>query len=153
MPTWVEKINLKKGLSAVELEKSLENEKFFGGIIKLEDLENIIINSYPISFVAFHKKHWIAIYLSRHALEVFDSGAVIWRDPPDAFISFLCLHSNKQIRFNKRMQNNEFICGLYSIFFIKLKSKMWKWKKIINFLKNQKCSTDSLIRKLFRCET
>ena len=43
-PTLERKTNLKKGLNAEELKKSLKNDKFFAGIFDVEDLNKIIVN-------------------------------------------------------------------------------------------------------------
>ena len=118
---WEEKINLNGGLMAEEIRRSLKGDKFFGGIIYYSDLDKIIVKTHPISFVVYYRSHWFAIYISQTHIEIFDSIALIWSDPPDEFIKFLCRNSNKRIKFNTQLQGcDSNICGLYVIFFVKM---------------------------------
>mgnify|MGYP000643852479 CR=1 FL=1 len=150
LQTWAAKTNLKKGLNAGDLEKSLKNDKYFAGIIKIEDLNKIVINSYPLSLIMLIRDHWVGLFITKNKIEIFDSAQLIWDDPPSEFIQFLCANASKKLAINKPMQKNgSFLCGLFVLFFIKMKSRNWKWRKIINFFKKNK--TNSIIRRLFRC--
>ena len=142
---------LKLGLSAETLEKNLKNISNFGGIIFLDDLDRIIINSYPLTLLIYYKKHWIALYIDGNNLEIFDSTATVLNEAPKSLIHFLCNHSSKTINFNKKMQGNlTKLCGFYALYFILMKSKKYSWKKIMGILKSKK-NKDHFIRSIFSC--
>ena len=143
---------LKLGLSAEQLEKNLKNVDNFGGIISINDLDRIIINSYPLSLIVYYKMHWIALFIDENNLEVFDSTAEVMNMAPKSLINFLCNNSQKKIKFSSKMQGNQTkLCGLYTLYFILMKSKKYSWKKIIRRLKAKK-NVDNFIRSVFNCE-
>lgn len=151
-PIWAEKTSF-KGLSAEEVVRSLKNVKNFAGVLDYSDLDKLVINCYPVSFVVLYKRHWIAFYIDHETVEIFDSAKVIWKKPPAQLINFLCLHSNKTLKINKRFQkDNSNVCGLYVLLFIKLKGRLWKWKKIIKLLSGYSTKSDKFLRKLFICK-
>jgi len=83
----------------------------------------------------------------------FISARMIWMDPPDELIHFLCVHSNKTLKINKKLQsNNSKVCGLYVLLFIKMKGRCWSWRRIMKLFKRSSQKNDSLLRKLFICK-
>lgn len=153
LQTWVEKINSKGKIRAEEIRKSLQKEKHFGGILPLDKLDDVIINSYPVSFIVIYKKHWIAFYITKTELEIFDSVGKIWKKPPKALIHFICSHNRKKLKFNRRLQSKRSnICGLYAILFVKLRNRLWKWSKIQKFFTKNDIINDSIVSSLISCK-
>ena len=146
-------LKLKRGLNAEELRRSLRKNKYFAGIFDYTDLPKLIVNTYPTCFIIYYNQHWLAIYISLKSLEIFDSINAIWHEPPKEFIHFLCLHSNKKLRLNKPIQSRySNVCGLYVLFFIKMKSRGWRWKKILKFFNSKKIFNDKLMDNIFSCK-
>ena len=142
---------VKIGLSAELLEKNLRNIKNFGGILSMDDLDRIIIKSYPLTIIVYYKKHWISIYIDQKELEVFDSTASVLNQAPKPLIRFLCRNGHKNIKFSNEMQGKlSKLCGYYALYFILMKSKNYSWKKIIETL-NSKINKDDYIRSVFNC--
>ena len=142
---------VKRGLSAEILEKNLKRIKNFGGILAMNDLNNIIINSYPVSLIINHNKHWISIFIDKKNVEIFDSTAQLFSELPKPLTYFLSRHYFKNIKYNGKLQTNDSkICGLYALYFVLMKSKQYSWSKIMNILKT-KSKTDYFIKKLFKC--
>ena len=148
--TWVEKINSSGNLGAEEIKRSLRKAKYFAGIITISQLSELHINSLPVSFMVNFDSHWIAFFVSENTLEIFDSTSKIWKNPPKEFIKFICLHCSKHVHINNALQSNKTnICDLYVILFIKLKSRLWSWREIIDLFNCKRIINDSTVSKIF----
>ena len=78
--------NEKQGLSAKKIKKILNCCESFAGCFARDELKNLSLCSFPIYLIVNtdtrgrRGKHWIAIYVSRSHVELFDSLGLIHRN-------------------------------------------------------------------------
>ena len=120
----------KQGIDCCVINKFLSNIPNFLGCFAQNELKNIKVDSLPLSLVVNFDNswskgsHWIAIYLTKRSLEVFDSlGFQMnrWPSFPSDLIKFICeLSYSRQLLISSEIQPvDSSYCGFYCIYFIR----------------------------------
>ena len=123
-----------KGIDCCIINKFLVDIPNFLGCFSQDQLSNIIIDCLPLSLVVNFDSssekgsHWIAIYLEKRSVEVFDSlGFQMdrWPSFPSHLIQFICrLSHSRQLLISGEIQpKNSSFCGFYCIYFIRARQK------------------------------
>ena len=123
-----EKIN-QLGLSSTKINFFLRDIPNFIGCYAQDELKNIYFQSLPVFFVVnfdssiYGGTHWIAIYLAKKRLEIFDPlgfNVSRWPNIPNQLLYFLHKFSlHRRVYLMKEVQPySSTLCGFYCIFFI-----------------------------------
>ena len=146
--------NVKK-LTAIEADEKLKNVKNYGGIVRLSDLKNLKIISYPVALLIHGYDHWIGIYISEKTVEIMDSSGIFSsRDIASSLQKFLCAQFYKK-RFlctPVLQSQSASTCGYYAVLFIFL--RLQKNLSISNFssmFSSDLANNDEIILDLYKC--
>ena len=146
--------NVKK-LTALEADNKLKNVKNFGGIVRISDLKNLKIISYPVALLVHSYDHWIGIYISEEAVEIMDSSGIFGsKDIAPSLRKFLCAQFyNKQFLCTPILQSpSASTCGYYAVLFIFLRlQKHLSISKFSSIFSSDLKKNDSIILDLYKC--
>jgi hypothetical protein len=138
-------------MNAGELSKLLRNQKMFGGIYYLKDLENIVISKVPLSIIVHAEDHWIALYLGKKSVEIMDSLGFCNFVSNNIFVNFICRQiQTKTFQITPKLQNNSDICGIYCAIFLKLKENGCSFDEILNLFPGNFKGNDKIARRKFK---
>lgn len=113
-------------LAAADGDRKLKHIKNFGGIIRLSQLKNLKIISYPVGLLVHGYDHWIGLFVSENRVEIMDSSGVLSsKDIASSLRKFLCAQFyRKSFLCTPILQPHASkICGYYSVLFLYLRLK------------------------------
>ena len=148
----------KQGLSNEKIEKILNCCKSFIGCFACDQLETLSLTHFPCFLIVNTDKlnesgsHWIALYISRSKIEMFDSLGLIFENKiPIPILAFIQRFSiSRSFKFNRRLQpDSSVLCGFYCIFFIFLR-QFCSFRKTELMFCDDFVKNDQLIIKFFR---
>ena len=124
----------KQGLSTTFLSAILKNIPRFIGVYPQDYLLNFHIPSQPVKLIinldlsSQPGTHWLALFISKSHLEIFDSfglDSTTWTRKPIILLKFIeKLSKTHSILISPRIQSsNSNLCGVYSIFYLALRSQ------------------------------
>ena len=93
----------------------------FGGIFRLNQLKNIKILSFPVSFIILAYEHWISIYITDTTVEIMDSaGFINATNMHKTLRRFLRVNINqKELTVTPKLQSDDSsACALYATTFL-----------------------------------
>ena len=93
----------------------------FGGIFRLQQLKDIKILSYPVSFIILAYDHWISIYITNETVEIMDSAGFISIEYMHKSLKrFLRVHiREKDLTITPKLQSDDSnACALYATTFL-----------------------------------
>ena len=145
-----------QGLSSKKIKKILNCAKYFTGCFASDQLDKLSISSFPIFIIVNTDRsygqgiHWIAMYITKRKIELFDSLGLIHRKLlPKGILNFihrLCV--SRKFKCNRRIQpDNSFLCGFYCIFFIILR-QFTNYKSILSIYNNEN-ENDKILESFF----
>lgn len=148
--------NKNQGLSSKKIKKILNCAKYFTGCFASDQLDKLSISSFPIFIIVNTDRsygqgiHWIALYITKRKIELFDSLGLIHRKLlPKGILNFihrLCV--SRKFKCNRRIQpDNSILCGFYCIFFIILR-QFTNYKSILSIYNNEN-ENDKILESFF----
>ena len=152
-------IKKKKGLNSNQIMQALKCSPHFAGCFAENEIESFSFGSLPCFIVVnldssyMPGSHWIALGFFQNRVEIFDSlGFDIfnWPTIPCSLMKLLQQFAvSKKVRISKRLQpNSSFLCGLYSIFYVKYRP-YFSFKQLQNIFSSQLSRNDSMLLKFF----
>ena len=149
--------NKKKGVSSKKIKNILNCSKSFAGCFASDQLEKLSISSYPIFLIVNTDNtsgeglHWLAFYISKNEIELFDSLGLIHRKLlPVGILRFIHRFSvSRKFKCNQRIQpDNSFLCGFYCILFIILRG-LTKFKSILSIFSSKQIKNDTILESFY----
>ena len=146
-----------QGLSSKKIKKILNCSKSFVGCFASDQLSRLSISSYPIFLIVNtdktngRGKHWLALYITKHEIELFDSLGLIHRNLlPKQILDFVHRFSvSRTFTCNRRIQpNKSILCGFYCIFFIILR-QFTEFKSILSIFSSNETRNDDVLESFF----
>ena len=126
--------------------------KNFAGILKLNDLDEISIFNFPISFISVLDNHWFAVFVSRESIEIFDSlGPESKLFQNNHLNEFLCNNLiNRNLKIFRQVQDvGSVYCGQFVLLFLKLRAHM-TFDEISTVFSNDFTENDKLVIKFLQ---
>ena len=119
----------KTGITSCQINTHLVNCANFIGCFAQDELKDLTIRSLPVFIIvnfdhsASNGTHWIAIYISKTTLEIFDPlgfNTSLWPNIPHFLLDFLHKYStNRKILISKQIQSpSSTLCGFFCIYFV-----------------------------------
>ena len=130
----IQKEKIKKvGITSCTINCILSNSPNFLGCFAQDELKTLTICSLPVYIIVnfdhsySNGTHWIALYITRKRLEIFDPlgfNTLRWPNIPHFLLDFLHKFSvHRRIFISKEIQPySSTFCGFYCIFFIVYRS-------------------------------
>ena len=155
----IKKEKNQKGLTTDTLSHLLTGTRNFIGIYAEDELQNLIITSFPSFLVCNIDKssqpgsHWIALGIFRQKIEVYDSSGFkffLWSRVPCHLLNFIHkLSLTRRVLVSKRIQSfKSTLCGFYCIFYV-LARNCVTFEKLQSFFSAKLVRNDSVIKNLF----
>ena len=146
-----------QGLSSKKIKKILNCCESFAGCFARDELKNLSLCSFPVFLIVItdtrgkRGKHWIAIYVSRSHVELFDSLGLIHRNrlPIDILTFIQRFTISREFIFNKPLQpRNSVLCGFYSLFYVFLRQNC-AFKIVESFFGKNLSKNEAIIKSFF----
>ena len=154
----IEKAQSKKqGLSSKKIKKILNCSKSFIGCFASDQLQTLSISSYPVFLIVNTDEqngqgiHWIALFISKRNIELFDSlGMIHQKLLPIGILKFIHRFSvSRKFKCSRRIQpENSILCGFYCIFFIMLR-QFTNFKAIQSSFSKNLIQNDGILESFF----
>ena len=152
-------IKKKKGLNGNHITQALKCSPHFVGCFAENEVKSISFGSLPCFIIVnldssyMPGSHWIALGFFKNRVEIFDSlGFDIfnWPRVPCSLMKLLQRFAvSKRVRISKRLQSNSsFLCGLYSVFYVKYRP-YFPLKHLQSLFSSHLSRNDSLLLKFF----
>ena len=152
-----------KGITAHDLNKTLNCLPNYIGCFAENQFSNIIITQFPTFIIAnldsyqMKGSHWLAIGIFENTIEIFDPlGFTIfnWNRIPCSLLNFLHRMSvTRKVIVCPRIQPlKSYLCGYYCIFYLLLRS-ITSMRRIISYfyiVKSKLSRNDLLLSKFFK---
>lgn len=143
------KINVPGNLS--EIESYLKQSKTYLGAVFVSSFKKILLKAQEYSLICYCKSQWFCIYSSKNTFEIFDPSGFFKKakDLNKKFINFLKTHIQSKILYcNPKIQSdNSEMCGLYIIFFIRMREIGYTFLDILRKFTKDYQKNDSLVKK------
>ena len=149
----------RSGLSSCIIHCYLYNTPHFLGCFAQDELKQITITSLPVFLIvnfdhsSSKGTHWIALYITKKSLEIFDPlGFNInrWPNIPKFLLQFLNKFSiHRRIMISKEIQPlTSTLCGFYCIYFV-LYRAFNTFEMCNNYFSNKLYKNDKLLTNFF----
>ena len=146
-----------QGLSSKKIKKILNCSKSFVGCYASDQLETLSISSFPVFLIVNTDEqngdglHWMALYISKRSIELFDSLGMIHRKLlPRGILNFIHRFSvSRKFKCNRRIQpENSILCGFYCILFVMLR-QLTNYKSIKSKFSKNLAENDTILESFF----
>ena len=148
-----------KGATKTEINKILSCAPNYIGCYAENELENLIINSFPcflivnIDHSGLPGSHWISLQITQTKIEIWDSlgfRLLDWPRIPCFLLNFLHKHVvTRKIIVSKKLQGaTSVLCGYYCIFFI-ISRPLISFHELNNYFSSDLSSNDDKLIKFF----
>ena len=148
-----------QGASQTEINSLLSCVPNFIGCFAENELENMIITSFPCFLVVnidhdqLPGSHWIALNINRTRIEIWDSlgfRLLDWPRIPCTLLKFLHkIVVTRRVIVSRRMQSSSsHLCGFYCIFFI-IYRQILSFTELTQYFTSNLVSNDRKLIKLF----
>jgi hypothetical protein len=146
-------------MDTYQIDQFLKSDKFakkgFKGVIPINYLPLKYVDR-PSSYIIntdnsnLPGEHWFALYIPlKGPIEYWDSYGL--KPINNEIYKFIKMNKRPFIYNRFKIQsNNSMTCGQYSIFYIYLRSRNIKMKKITNFFIKNRSINDKIIMKIFK---
>ena len=146
-----------QGLSSKKIKKILNCSKSFVGCFASDQLETLSVSSFPVFLIVNTDEqngqglHWVALYISKRSIELFDSlGSIHRKLLPIGILNFIHRFSvSRKFKCTRRIQpENSILCGFYCIFFIMLR-QFTNFKAIQSKFSRNLIQNDNILESFF----
>ena len=151
-----------QGIKASSINKILTCTPNFIGCFAENEVTNLTITSYPCSLIInldhdnLPGSHWVAVYISKETLEVWDTlgfRILDWPRIPCNLLKFLHRYVfNRRVIISKRIQSSSSIlCGYFCIYFI-ICRQFLSFQTIVNTFNSDFNRNDNILLNCFSYE-
>ena len=149
----------KTELSCQQIISLLNCSPHFLGCFAEDQVSFISIRSFPVFFIVNVESsnspgsHWIAIFLTKTTIEVFDPLGFqfhLWTRVPCKLLSFINLYAtNRKLLISNQIQSSfSVFCGFYCLFFV-LSRSFLSFDEVQSFFSSKLYKNDSRLIKVF----
>ena len=149
----------KTELSCQQIISLLNCSSHFLGCFAEDQVSLISIRSFPVFFIVnvdssgSPGSHWIAIFLTKTTIEVFDPLGFqfhLWTRVPCSLLSFINLYAtDRKLLISNQIQSSfSVFCGFYCLFFV-LSRPLLSFDAVQSFFSSNLYKNDSRLIKIF----
>jgi len=132
------------------IENCLKCSPTYIGAIFAKSFKKLLLKLDQFSIVVYCKFHWLCIYSTKETLEIFDPSGFLEKSKcfGQKFLDFLKSHiSGKFLYCNPKVQSDSSkYCGLYVIFYIKMRDMGYKFRDILRKFSKKYRKNDQLVK-------
>ena len=140
-------------MDAASVEKIAQSLPNFGGIFYADQLAQVKVVSYPVSFIIYENAHWSSIYIDIDCIEIMDSaGLMPSEDVNKTLKNFICnLMPGKDFLATPQIQSQDSeACGKFALSFLYYRT--WTGMDLLKFCEKFSSNyelNESIINKMF----